>query len=193
MKRKEAQPEEDVLEQMKAVWQEQCLLVEQMPWLSDKKLQELYAKFCEEHGELPPATGFRRLTWAQILTALIGLGAMVYSVVLCHRMWDDVYMRLLLCGVAAAGLLIVVWSLLPDIFPRFRHFCIEHLDTASASRPTPRIDYMLRGVLPYGVAALVILLIASWLPLGDGYYITMEHPDRLWAAYNVNFMITNIG
>ena len=193
MKPKETQSQEDILEQMKAAWQEQCRRADQMPWLSDETLEQLYAKYSKEHGEVPPPTGLHHPTWAQMLTVLIGLGAMVYSVVLCHRMWDDIYMRLLLCGVAAASLFIIVQSLFPDTSPLFRLYCREHLGTASASLPTPRTGYALRRLLPYGLASLVILLIASRLPLGDGYYITMEHPDRLWAAYNVNFMITNIG
>ena len=193
MKPKETQSQEDILEQMKAAWQEQCRRADQMPWLSDETLEQLYAKYSKEHGEVPPPTGLHHPTWAQMLTALIGLGTMVYGVVLCHRMWDDIYMRLLLCGVAAASLFIIVQSLFPDTSPLFRLFCREHLGTASASLPTPRTGYALRRLLPYGLASLVILLIASRLPLGDGYYITMEHPDRLWAAYNVNFMITNIG
>lgn len=193
MKPKETQSQEDILEQMKAAWQEQCRRADQMPWLSDETLEQLYAKYSKEHGEVPPPTGLHHPTWAQMLTALIGLGTMVYSVVLCHRMWDDIYMRLLLCGVAAASLFIIVQSLFPDTSPLFRLFCREHLGTASASLPTPRTGYALRRLLPYGLVSLVILLIASRLPLGDGYYITMEHPDRLWAAYNVNFMITNIG
>ncbi|MBR6991305.1 MAG: hypothetical protein IKH97_03690 [Bacteroidales bacterium] len=193
MKPKETQSQEDILEQMKAAWQEQCRRADQMPWLSDETLEQLYAKYSKEHGEVPPPTGLHHPSWAQMLTALIGLGTMVYSVVLCHRMWDDIYMRLLLCGVAAASLFIIVQSLFPDTSPLFRLFCREHLGTASASLPTPRTGYALRRLLPYGLASLVILLIASRLPLGDGYYITMEHPDRLWAAYNVNFMITNIG
>ena len=193
MKPKETQSQEDILEQMKAAWQEQCRRADQMPWLSDETLEQLYAKYSKEHGEVPPPTGLHHPTWAQMLTALIGLGAMVYSVVLCHRMWDDIYMRLLLCGVAAASLFIIVQSLIPDTSLLFRLYCREHLGTASASLPTPRTGYALRRLLPYGLVSLVILLIASRLPLGDGYYITMEHPDRLWAAYNVNFMITNIG
>ena len=193
MKPKETQSQEDILEQMKAAWQEQCRRADQMPWLSDETLEQLYAKYSKEHGEVPPPTGLHHPTWAQMLTALIGLGAMVYSVVLCHRMWDDIYMRLLLCGVAAASLFIIVQSLFPDTSPLFRLYCREHLGTASAFLPTPRTGYALRRLLPYGLASLVILLIASRLPLGDGYYITMEHPDRLWAAYNVNFMITNLG
>lgn len=193
MKPKETQSQEDILEQMKAAWQEQCRRADQMPWLSDETLEQLYAKYSKEHGEVPPPTGLHHPTWAQMLTALIGLGTIVYGVVLCHRMWDDIYMRLLLCGVAAASLFIIVQSLFPDTSPLFRLFCREHLGTASASLPTPRTGYALRRLLPYGLASLVILLIASRLPLGDGYYITMEHPDRLWAAYNVNFMITNIG
>ena len=193
MKPKETQSQEDILEQMKAAWQEQCRRADQMPWLSDETLEQLYAKYSKEHGEVPPPTGLHHPTWAQMLTALIGLGTMVYGVVLCHRMWDDIYMRLLLCGVAAASLFIIVQSLFPDTSPLFRLYCREHLGTASASLPTPRTGYALRRLLPYGLVSLVILLIASRLPLGDGYYITMEHPDRLWAAYNVNFMITNIG
>lgn len=193
MKPKETQSQEDILEQMKAAWQEQCRRADQMPWLSDETLEQLYAKYSKEHGEVPPPTGLHHPSWAQMLTALIGLGAMVYGVVLCHRMWDDIYMRLLLCGVAAASLFIIVQSLFPDTSPLFRLYCREHLGTASASLPTPRTGYALRRLLPYGLVSLVILLIASRLPLGDGYYITMEHPDRLWAAYNVNFMITNIG
>lgn len=193
MKPKETQSQEDILEQMKAAWQEQCRRADQMPWLSDETLEQLYAKYSKEHGEVPPPTGLHHPTWAQMLTALIGLGTIVYGVVLCHRMWDDIYMRLLLCGVAAASLFIIVQSLFPDTSPLFRLYCREHLGTASASLPTPRTGYALRRLLPYGLVSLVILLIASRLPLGDGYYITMEHPDRLWAAYNVNFMITNIG
>ena len=126
MKPKETQSQEDILEQMKAAWQEQCRRADQMPWLSDETLEQLYAKYSKEHGEVPPPTGLHHPTWAQMLTALIGLGAMVYSVVLCHRMWDDIYMRLLLCGVAAASLFIIVQSLFPARTPYRR-------DVASAS------------------------------------------------------------
>ena len=62
MKPKETQSQEDILEQMKAAWQEQCRRADQMPWLSDETLEQLYAKYSKEHGEVPPPTGLHHPT-----------------------------------------------------------------------------------------------------------------------------------
>lgn len=186
------QPEEDILEQMRQVWQEQARHSEQMPGLSDEMLEEVFANCEREREKMPPLSGGGvRLTWAQALAAAVCLSAAVCGAAVCARMWDDVPLRILLCAVAGVSLLFAVRSVAPRLSFLYRCRCRESLDTIAADGSLPAAGYVLRGALYAGVTSFAILVMVTSLPIGDGYHIAMVASDRLGAVEDITYLITH--
>ena len=192
MKEREFEQQFDELVLLRKAWQEHKQHVRELPGLGDEALQRLYADYCRQHGEALPSTHRHTLVWQQVLSAVVCLAAAACSVVVCVRLWDDLPYRLLLAVVAAGSLLSAVWCVWPHYWLLFRCYRRERLETAYSDGRPPYVGYTVRSLLPLGAVAFVILTIATQVPIGDGYSMTVASLSRQGAVDNVTLLISHM-
>ncbi len=192
MRKKKSQSQQDPLEQLRQAWEEHKEQVRSLPFLTDGELKKIYDDFCASHAEVPPLvlpeplTRKRRRpwTWTQVLSAAVCLCASVWSAVLCGRLGYDRPMLVMLCAIAVGGVLLAVHCLYPQTSPLYRQYCRECGYGARLYA-----SFGLRRMVPIGITALAVLLLAVLLPVGDGYYMTTVESSRLASVGSVGYLM----
>ena len=167
--------QQDPLEQLRHEWEQLYIRASELPSLTDEELKRIYdtCSSSQVKGSLLP-TRRLRLVWAQVLPAAVCLCAGVWSMVLCGRMGDDRIMRIMLYVIAAGSLLLATHCIYPPSSPLFRRYRSE-----CGIGTSPKASFGLGMMLPVGLAFMVVLLLASQMPVGDGYHIMALRGDRL--------------
>lgn len=182
--------QDDPLEELKLAWERRQEQVQNLPFLTDERLDCLYKDFSASHDAVPPLTGRcrRPLAWTQVLLAVLCLCVSVCSVVLCVRLGDDLPVRVMLCAIAVVSLLLVVYSLNPRIAPLYRRYCFERDGDRS-----PLVGFGLGHVAPIGMVCMVVLVLAVRVPIGDGFHIlTVGGGSRQAVINSVGFLMTHM-
>ena len=188
-KSKQLQPD-DPLEELKLAWEQHKEYVRNLPFLTDEQLQRLFEAYCASHDGVPPLARKRRrpLVWTRVLSAALCLCVAVCSIVLCGRLGDDRPVRVMLCAIAVASLLLVVYSLYPYIEPPYRRFCRECEDGRR-----PFASFGIGHVVSVGMAFVVVLVFAALMPIGDGFHIvTVGGGSRLASINSVGYIMAQV-
>lgn len=180
--KQEFEPQNDELAKLRLAWQEHKRRVHDLPGLSDEELEQLYADYCERHGEVGPLEKHRVPAWQQVVSAVVCLAAAGYCTAGCVRMWGDWPCRLLLWLVAFGSLICAIWSIFPHLWTLSHLYRQERFEATCADGRLSYYGPALRSIMPLGVSAFIIFLLTTQMTVGDGYYIATLRPDRLAAV-----------